>query len=762
MSDIDSISEDLFFKLRNRFPKINMGDENGQTTTNPLESRFFMFTYEHDNKKYGKVTCSVIDNSALKVYFSQDILEGMSDEAETDWFQFLKELRKFAKTNMLMFDVRDITKDALDQKDIEFTSKYHKEKTAVQESKINWERHGRFSEGNHKSIKIHVVHNNKLDENPNNRLVGIEKMYLVNENKERFLLPFVSIRGAKAMAMHCAQGGTPYDADGVTITKAVAEMKNLSRFGQAVRNKTFESEEPMKVIRASKHIKEQLKRNLDRMAGSRNFEEGIEGLRSLLATESTDKTEVLKDWFIQKSYDDKLDTWLESATNAIRRCIEQNINLSEDEDKMDYSDAILDKDQSAKRAANPAQIGASVELYANPAKDDEMKHLVKTQPMRGMIRLILADIASRAVDDETAILASKADMGEFTMQHRKMLEAYLKDLFSDNPPRKEPEAKKDIHGKKKTAEEEFEEAVMGMGEPEEEEAEESIGDKHKRERFKSLNKIKTRLKQEEEEELEEEDTDEGIRSMKRKDTSWKDVHSRKAMDTARPADYRPKHEPSKADVRSELEKAMADFLAKGGKVKRASEDDEHVHEAEMEAGECNMTSEGSMCPVHGLEECPTSGTLVVGEEEATMEEIKRMLKLAGLNENWDFGGSVYGGGSTETKMEEDSEEEVEEEGKEVVQEKEVADEGNEFSGARADAIKNHKDHFEVGGKTYKVTEVDMNPTKDGEEEMEEASKPDFLDVDKDGNKDEPMKKALKDKERSDEALEILKKAAGIW
>ena len=630
MSNIDHTSEDLFFKLRNRFPKVNMGDENGQTTTNPLESRFFNFKFEHEGKKFGQVTCSLIDNQALKVYFNQGLTEDMDEATEEKWYQFLKELRKFAKTNMLTFDVRDINKDTLDQKDIEFVSKHAKEKSAVQESKINWERHGRFSEGNHKSIKIHVVHNNKLDENPNNRLIGIEKIYLVNENKERFLLPFVSVSGAKAMAMHCAQGGTPYDTDGVTITKAVAEMKNLSRFGMALRNKTFESEEPVKVIRASKHIKEQIKKNLHRMAGARSFAEGMEGLRSLLAAESKDQTEVLKDWFIQSSYDDKLDTWLESATNALRRCMEQNVNLSEEDDKIDYSDAILDKDQSAKRAANPAQIGSSLELYANPAKDEEMMSLIKSQPMRGMIRLILADIAARAVDDETAILASKADMGEFTVKHKKMIEAYLKDLYSENPPRKEPEAKKDLYGKKKSPEDEFEEEIMRMGEAEcptcgmdpchcedhsHDETDEAIGDGHKNERFKSLKKIKSRLKYE---------ADDG-----------------------------------------------------------------------MEAGVCNHTSEGTMCPVHGMEECGSSmggPTIVVGEEE------------------------------------------------------QVADEGNEFSGALAKAKAAHKDEFEVDGKKYKV---------------KEGAKPDFLDMDKDGDKKEPMKKALKDKKEVEEHILAMRRLAGL-
>ena len=45
--------------------------------------------------------------------------------------------------------------------------------------------------------------------------------------------------------------------------------------------------------------------------------------------------------------------------------------------------------------------------------------------------------------------------------------------------------------------------------------------------------------------------------------------------------------------------------------------------------------------------------------------------------------------------------------------------------------------------------------------VKEASKPDFLDMDKDGNKKEPMKKALKDKEKVSESISYLKRLAGI-
>lgn len=103
---------------------------------------------------------------------------------------------------------------------------------------------------------------------------------------------------------------------------------------------------------------------------------------------------------------------------------------------------------------------------------------------------------------------------------------------------------------------------------------------------------------------------------------------------------------------------------------------------------------------------------------------------------------------------------------------EEPNEGNEFSGARADAIRAGKDSFTVGGKTFQVTDAGdekvnegtCNMTAEGQycevhgmEEcgMMEGAKPDFLDMDKDGNKKEPMKKAVKDKEKKvDEAQEL--------
>lgn len=79
---------------------------------------------------------------------------------------------------------------------------------------------------------------------------------------------------------------------------------------------------------------------------------------------------------------------------------------------------------------------------------------------------------------------------------------------------------------------------------------------------------------------------------------------------------------------------------------------------------------------------------------------------------------------------------------------EEPNEGNEFSGALAQAKKSGKSEFEVDGKKFKV---------------KEAAKPDFLDMDKDGDKKEPMKKAVKDKEKVSESTDLsnLRVLAGL-
>ena len=124
MKEIEKISADLFNKIRSRFQSINLGDEKAQATTDPERARFFNFIYgDRNNQQFGKITMSLIDEKNLKVAFSNNITKKMNTQQRRDWHDFLRNIRLFAKRNLLQCDIRDINKDNLDIRDIKQQSK---------------------------------------------------------------------------------------------------------------------------------------------------------------------------------------------------------------------------------------------------------------------------------------------------------------------------------------------------------------------------------------------------------------------------------------------------------------------------------------------------------------------------------------------------------------------------------------------------------------------------------------------------------------
>lgn len=139
MREIDKIAEGLFEKVRDRFEDVSLGDENAKATTDPEKARFFNFDYTVDGKSHGNITLSIIDETSLKVYFSKNISHELDKEQRDKWYSFLRELREFAKRNILSFEPRDITRSTLKHRDIQQQSKsdstYNKDEV-IGESKI--------------------------------------------------------------------------------------------------------------------------------------------------------------------------------------------------------------------------------------------------------------------------------------------------------------------------------------------------------------------------------------------------------------------------------------------------------------------------------------------------------------------------------------------------------------------------------------------------------------------------------------------------
>ena len=446
-----------------------MGDADGNATMDPTSAKFFNFDFEESEIKFGNVTASLVDNENLKLYFSQDITKYMDKEEKKIWYDFLREIRKFAKSHLLGLDVRDITKDVLSHEDLKFVSNQNKEKSQIGESRVLWARSGKVSEGDLNNVKIHVVHSERMEENTGNRLLRVDRIFLVNESGERFLLPFKHVTAAKAMANHVSRGGTPYDNNGQLITSAVNEMMNLRRFASATRRKTFESEDANHVIEAAQAIKESIKRSLFRMANNSRFDENLEDLGKIMAEDN--EIEDIKPLFVQNVYNENLDNWINSAAKAYKQ----------------YKGNIMEalKESAGSVAAKLKDPSWKMVLKDDPS-EDRLIASSKYVDGKALLRRVLGTVADRIGMEDSEIAnwasqigqdiedgkASREDM-QIALQLAKRYQDDLKQILSNPEVGKDLRVsafgkRKDLYGKVKDESEQFENWVQGLGEGDEE------------------------------------------------------------------------------------------------------------------------------------------------------------------------------------------------------------------------------------------------------------------------------------------------------
>jgi hypothetical protein len=232
MKTTDQIAKDLFEKIRSRFASVTIADVDARSTQEPNLARFFNFDFvDSDNNSYGNVTISIIDNEHLKVYYGKNISDQMPQQSQQEWYGFLRDLRMFAKQNLLKFDARDITRPGLTPRDIKQSSvndrPYTVKDVALGESR--WSGNSRYSYDDFGQAKVIIKHVRAQDPTAR-RTSNIGAVYLGNPRGERFLLPFRSIRGARALAQHLNQGGQCNDAVYSKVCGLVKSMNKMKKY----------------------------------------------------------------------------------------------------------------------------------------------------------------------------------------------------------------------------------------------------------------------------------------------------------------------------------------------------------------------------------------------------------------------------------------------------------------------------------------------------------------------------------------------------
>lgn len=231
MKTLDTTAAELFNKIRGRFPSVTIGDEKGTLVNVPKDARYFDFTFTNEGADLGKVSISLDEEDGIVVVVGRDIVEYQAEDVQDRWFNFLKELRIFAKKRMMSFDVRDINKSNLNKRDYKFLAANRPGEETMAESKMYGTNKTSYQKiGN---ARLAIKHTQPINvESVSGRTQKIGNIYIESPEGERFKYPFKHLSGARAMARHVSEGGNAYDDFGKYITGLSEEMAKLRKFNQ--------------------------------------------------------------------------------------------------------------------------------------------------------------------------------------------------------------------------------------------------------------------------------------------------------------------------------------------------------------------------------------------------------------------------------------------------------------------------------------------------------------------------------------------------
>ena len=399
--DLNLVAQDLFDELKSRYSHLTLGDDQAMTTVDPQSARFFKFDWNNNPVSIA------IDEDNLRLVYNKDLADSLEEEDQQSWYDFARTMREFAVTHNLGFKPQDVEKLDLEQEDFEFLSQVN----TVQESKM----HGTSKTSYDKldKTKLIIRHSKQVDETkPGARSRNIDCIFIENDQGERFRFPYNYLHGARAMQMHVAKGGNPYDEIGESIVSKVDEIAKLRNLTKYTVSKGLMSETTKPFIDAAQDKIQEAKKILQQLQRSNTYETACDTVKShtheLAETDVTD----LKKMFTKETFDD-------SIVDAFKFLPINELKPSDDEEGQMGRQDIMKQASTAGRYAqyvnNWLQDPESKLILKKDDSYDALQNNLRSQQKETDLKLmtILRDIATRflsADPEDDAIVNFASDM----------------------------------------------------------------------------------------------------------------------------------------------------------------------------------------------------------------------------------------------------------------------------------------------------------------------------------------------------------------
>ena len=347
--DTETFNNELYDLLKVRgYKPVPLNSQN-QRVGASQQADVIEFTFTKDGEDYGKAWISVDDASNLKIYFDdeqQDSSDTKTPGVDYDdtWTGLLKHLKSWAQRRQLSFELKnkDRLGDDMRQRD------YYKMKEKLGESYHPMGKKASYNDAV-PNVKIVLQHNRALEEGEQ-RYRNVARIFLENEEGERFLAPTTRPGVARVYARHIAEGGLPNDERWNHIKTVVEDYNKMAGFVRATRNGQF-NESALELVNEGVNHYNNLRETLKKMSGHRGYHAYFE---SWTPTLMEGEGEDLSEMFMSSS----LDPRIESAMPILSRLKKPVTEMEEVSDLAEWADDIisekLEMDSTTKTMAVPA------------------------------------------------------------------------------------------------------------------------------------------------------------------------------------------------------------------------------------------------------------------------------------------------------------------------------------------------------------------------------------------------------------------------
>jgi hypothetical protein len=290
-------------------------DASGRPSSDPAETDVFSFDFTTESgNDYGTVVIMITDENSMEIYFGDNIGRGMEEADKQEWFDFLYQLRMFAKRNLMTFGLKNLNRLRYSMQGQAAIKEGLFESWAGKKD-LSW------NAGPTES-RLMIRHKRALGEGEA-RFRYVESLFIETNEGERYKLPFKNLAGGKAMLEHVRQGGRPYDIRGQHITEMVSDINVLSRFRRANQGKLLEGDTAVLVEQTNAYY-ESIKHTMKGLATSKGYATYFESWQPTSITEESVVIEGLKHLFVTQSIDQRI----EDALPLLAR-IQQGTNMKE-------------------------------------------------------------------------------------------------------------------------------------------------------------------------------------------------------------------------------------------------------------------------------------------------------------------------------------------------------------------------------------------------------------------------------------------------